>query len=92
LSLACGRRPGAQSVAEIAEAGVGRKAVVAAEHTLANAICANVSNWYAEHYTGGFAYEVHSLRSDASPKRKRAADPPAGASRATCEGVKGRAG
>lgn len=51
-------------MAEIAEAGVGKKAVISAEHMLANAICANVANWYSEHYAAGFAYEIHSIRSD----------------------------
>ena len=49
---------------EIAEAGVGKKAVISTEHMLANAICANVANWYCEHYAAGFAYEMHSIRSD----------------------------
>jgi hypothetical protein len=57
-------------VAEIAEAGVGRKAVIAAEHMLANAICANVANWFDEHYSSGFAYEIHSIRSDVPPGQK----------------------
>jgi hypothetical protein len=51
-------------VAEIAEAGVGRKAVVAAERTLANALCADAAKWHSDSYAADIAYEIHSVRSD----------------------------
>ena len=62
--------PGAQSVADVAEAGVGRKGVTRSELMLGNAIAACQQAWYAGQYGNmllatGPCFEVHSLRSDA---------------------------
>jgi hypothetical protein len=61
--------PGAQSVADVAEAGVGRKGVVRAELLLGDSIAAAHQAWHSAQYgrlllATGPSFEVHSLRSD----------------------------
>ena len=67
---------GAQSVADIAEAGVGRKAVVAAEVLLGTSVASDTSTWYRSQYVEMAAtdtdatrtWEVHSVRADVTPR------------------------
>jgi hypothetical protein len=57
-------------VAEIAEAGVGRKAVVSAELLLGTAIAAETRSWYRTQYASMSAWEVHNIRADVTPRLK----------------------
>ena len=61
-------------MADIAEAGVGRKAVVSAEILLGTAVAADTASWYRSQYAAvmcedveaAATWEVHNIRADAT--------------------------
>ena len=57
-------------MAEIAEAGVGRKAVVSAELLWGTAIAAETRSWHRTQYASMSAWEVHNIRADVTPRLK----------------------